>query len=83
MLANYADKSAMRNEVAFNISRKTCLEYTPRTQFVEVFINNVYNGTYQLTEQLKISEGRVNVSDDGFLLEVDQLDGWMRMMFIS
>ncbi|NLV18286.1 MAG: hypothetical protein GXY51_02210 [Bacteroidetes bacterium] len=74
LLANYADKSAMRNEVAFNISRKTCLEYTPRTQFVEVFINNVYNGTYQLTEQLKISEGRVNVSDDGFLLEVDQLD---------
>jgi hypothetical protein len=28
-------------------------------------------GTYQLTEQLKIDEKRVNVGDDGFLMEID------------
>ena len=56
LLANYADKTSLRTEVAFNISRNTSLEYTPRTQHVEVFINDVYNGTYVLTEQLKIRE---------------------------
>lgn len=73
LLANYADKTSLRTEVAFNISRNTSLEYTPRTQHVEVFINDVYNGTYVLTEQLKIGKDRINVTDDGYLLEVDQL----------
>ena len=73
LLANYADKTSLRTEVAFDISRNTGLEYTPRTKHIEVFINNVYNGTYVLTEQLKIGKNRVNVTDDGYLLEVDQL----------
>jgi spore coat protein CotH len=73
LLANYADKTSLRTEVAFNISRNTSLEYTPRTQHVEVFINDVYNGTYVLTEQLKIGKDRINVTDDGYLLEVDHL----------
>ncbi len=71
LLANYADKTQLRNEIAFFIGEISALEYTPRTNFVEVVLNGVYNGTYQLGEQLKISKNRVNVGDDGFLLEVD------------
>ncbi|MDE6165369.1 MAG: CotH kinase family protein, partial [Muribaculaceae bacterium] len=46
-------------------------EYTPRTKFVELVMNGAYHGLYQLTEQLKIDENRVDVGDDGFLLEID------------
>ena len=71
LLANYTDKTAIRNELAFFMSRMSQLEYTNRTHFVDLVLNNVYVGTYQLGEQLKISEDRVNVGDDGYLLEVD------------
>ena len=34
----------------------------------------MYEGTYQLCEQVKVSTSRVDVTDDGFLLEIDHLD---------
>lgn len=71
LLANYTDKTALRNETAFDMGRISNLDYTNRTHFVEVILNGVYNGTYQLGEQLKISKDRVNVGDDGYLLEID------------
>ncbi|GHV63734.1 hypothetical protein FACS1894199_00350 [Bacteroidia bacterium] len=74
LLANYADKTALRNETSFFMGRLSQLAWTPRTHFVEVFINEVYNGTYQLCEQIKIATDRVNVTDDGYLMEVDQLE---------
>ncbi len=49
------------------------LEWTPRTRFVEVFLNEVYQGSYQLTEHVKVSTQRVNVTSNGYLIEVDQL----------
>jgi hypothetical protein len=71
LLANYTDKTQLRNEIAFFLGEMSSLDYTPRTNFVEVVLNGVYNGTYQLGEQLKISEDRVNVGEDGYLMEVD------------
>ena len=71
LLANYSDKTLLRNKTAFDFGKISNLDYTNRTHFVEVFINGVYNGTYQLAEQLKISKNRVNVGDDGYLLEID------------
>jgi hypothetical protein len=73
LLANYTDKTNLRNETAFFMGRLSHLEWTPRTHFVEVFLNEVYDGTYQLCEQIKIAEDRVNVTDNGYLLEIDQL----------
>ena len=74
LLANYADKTNLRNETALFMGRLSLLEWTPRTHFVEVFLNDIYDGTYQLCEQIKIAEDRVNVTDDGYLLEVDAMN---------
>lgn len=71
LLANYTDKTQLHNEIAFFMGEMSSLEYTPRTNFVEVVLNGIYNGTYQLGEQLKIAKNRVNVGDDGYLLEID------------
>lgn len=57
------------------MGRMTSLDYTPRTVFVELVLNGEYQGLYQFTEQLKIDENRVDVGDDGFLLEVDARAG--------
>ena len=73
LLANYSDKSSVRTSTAFYMGKLSCLEWTPCSHFVELFLNKQYYGTYQLTEKIGIAKDRVNVTDDGYLLEVDQL----------
>ena len=71
LLANYTDKTMLRNYIAFYMGYMSNLDYTPKTHFTELMLNGQYKGTYQLCEKLKISKNRVNVGDDGFLLEID------------
>ena len=71
LLANYADKSLLRNDITFYMGSISNLEYTPTSHFVELFLNGAYQGTYQLTDKIKIAKHRVNVGNDGFLLEID------------
>jgi hypothetical protein len=71
LLPNYNDKSMLRNSLAFYMSSISNLDYTPESHFVELIFNNKHWGTYQLCEKIKISNHRVAVGDDGFLLEVD------------
>ena len=80
MLANYCDRTMLRNSTAFYASGLTSLEWAPRSQYVELFYNGDYTGTYQLTEQVRVDENRVNVHelqpDDaditgGYLVEFD------------
>lgn len=71
LLANYADKSALRNHTALYLGKISNLDYTPSSHFVDLILNGRYDGTYELCEKIKISNHRVAVGDDGFLLEVD------------
>lgn len=86
LLANYDDKSLLRDQVAFEVGRRAGMAWTPNSRFVEVFLNGQYQGNYQLTEEIKIDKNRVNIPemDDtdnsgksvtgGYLLEVDSRD---------
>ena len=71
LLANYSDKTSLRTSTAFYMGSISNLEYTPHFHFVDVMLNGRYNGIYQLGDKLKISKNRVNVGDDGFLMEID------------
>src|SRR5690606_8462016 len=61
LMANYGDQSLLRNDVAFEVSRRLELEYTPRQQYVELFLNGEYMGNYTLTEHVKEGEHRVPI----------------------
>lgn len=83
LLANYADKSLMRNEVGFELSRRIGLAYTPAGRFVDVILNGSYIGNYELVEQIDVDENKVNIAEQeenattlpeitgGYLVEVD------------
>ena len=71
LIPNYNDKSMLRNSLAFYMSSIGNLDYTPESHFVELIFNGKHWGTYQLCEKVKISNHRVAVGDDGFLLEID------------
>lgn len=83
LLANWTDRTLLRNAVAFEISRNTGLEWTPRGQFVELVLNGKHLGNYYLCEQIRIGKDRVNIEEmrtedidgdnltGGYLLELD------------
>lgn len=72
LIANYMDRTHLRNRIAYHLGANSQLDYTVRNEFVEYYFNDVYQGCYLLTEQIKVDENRVNVSKtDGFLLEFD------------
>ena len=75
MLANYSDKTMMRNALAFELGYLSNLDWTPNYHFAEVFINGESKGLYQFTEKVETGDSnRVQIGDEGYLLEVDQLD---------
>ncbi|MCK9509557.1 MAG: CotH kinase family protein [Pigmentiphaga sp.] len=85
LLANYADKSLIRNAVAFKISTLLGFEFTPSVRFVDVYLNNAFLGNYMLTDQVQVGKSdkrveveRLDISDNqlpeisgGYLLEID------------
>lgn len=81
LLANYFDKSHMRNYLAYLTANKLDnLDFQPSSIFVEVEFNGEYLGLYLLCEQMQTGKGRVDIEQDDFdanpsyLMELDFLD---------
>jgi len=72
-LAEFADKTMLRNKIAYEMGYISNLDWTPQARFAEVFINGEYNGTYNITQKVEESNNRVALGDTGYLLELDQL----------
>ncbi|MDP1767406.1 MAG: CotH kinase family protein [Nitrospirota bacterium] len=87
LLANYSDKTLMRNDIAFELSRRMGMEYTPRSTYVELQLNGAYRGIYQLVEHVRVGPNRVNIPElnvgdtgpdvisGGYLIEIDSRRG--------
>ncbi len=72
LLADYQDGVHLLNNVAFTVGRMLDMPFTNTIIPIELTLNGNYLGVYGLTEQLEIKTNRVNVGDDGVLLELDQ-----------
>lgn len=72
LIANAFDKSKLRNYLAYYMGSLSKLDYTPHFHYVDLMLNGSYWGTYMLGDKLKISKNRVNVGDNGFLVEIDE-----------
>lgn len=78
LLANWMDRTIMRNRVSFAVAMKTGLAWTPHGEFVEVILNGKHIGNYYLCEHIKVDKNRVNVdeltddvTDSGYIFELD------------
>lgn len=79
----YADKSLIRNPLTYTLYRQMG-NYAPKTEFVELIINNNYRGIYLLTEKIQIGKNHLNIQKlkqdsldksklvGGYLLEIDR-----------
>lgn len=58
----YSDKTLMRNVLAMHLARGMG-QYASRTRFVELTINEDYQGVYVLMEKIKRDVGRVDIAN--------------------
>ncbi len=73
-LAEFSDKSLMRNRIAFEMGHLSSLDWTPQSAYAEIVVNDEYRGTYNVSQKVEESDNRVAIGDTGYLLEIDQLD---------
>lgn len=73
LIANYADKSLMRNYLAYNLSAAIGAYYAPKCEYAELYLNKEYLGVYLVTETIKIGKNRVNIpkNDFSYIVEFD------------
>ncbi len=93
LLANYSDKSLIRNTVATEAGKiLSNLSYTPTQYPVDLFFNGEYVGVYTMGEQLQANSGRVELADNGsdtdtgYLLEIggtSSADVWNETCFYT
>jgi hypothetical protein len=69
LLANFRDKTHLKNFISSQLAETLGDEYSTRSKFVELYINREYLGLYQLSENVKVGKNRVNIKDSDFLLE--------------
>ncbi len=83
LLANFMDRTMMRNLVSMKVASMTGLAWSPRCQSVEVVMNDKHIGNYLLIEQVRVDKNRLNITEmkpednsgealtGGYLLELD------------
>ena len=82
LINNYGDKTLMRNILAFEVSRRIGMAYTPFCAPVDVVINGEYQGCYQLCDQVEVGVNRVPAKD-GYLIEIDAYNSTEDVYFYS
>lgn len=83
LIANYADKSLMRNALAAHLGKFAGQPFTAAAQFVDLVLNGSYVGNYQVSDQVEVRKKRVDIVEQedpmtdesnitgGYLLEID------------
>ncbi len=72
LLANYFDVSMLRHAIAFN-AWKNIMNidgFTPDYEYVNVFLNGNFEGTYMMTDQVEILEDKIEPGD----IHIDNTD---------
>ena len=68
LLANYLDETHLFNSVAFELGQRLNMPWTNNSFFVELYLNDSWQGVYLLTQHLS---GNVVLNGDDILMELD------------
>lgn len=86
LYAPYSDKTLIRNALTYSLASQFGY-YTPRFRFVELFLNEKYQGIYVLMEKIKRDKNRVDIAKltendvegedltGGYIIKVDKTTG--------
>ena len=84
LLSNGGEKLMLRNGLNSFVGMLNGLPFNPACKFVDLYINNSYRGTYQISDHIDVRKHRVDIEEQdvavtsiatnisgGYLLEVD------------
>lgn len=72
LMANCADKPMIRNAVTTDLGNFIGMPFTPGALFVDLYLNEKYLGTYQISDQVEIRPHRVDIFDqNGYQVKDD------------
>ncbi len=86
LYAPYSDKTLIRNVLTFTLAASLG-DYASRCRFVELFLNNEYQGVYVLMEKIKRDNNRIDVAKltpkdttgedltGGYIIKIDKQTG--------
>lgn len=63
LLPNVTDDTYLRNKITYDMAISAGTVWAPESCFIDLYINNVYHGLYQLCEKLEIHNERINISN--------------------
>lgn len=73
LLANAFDKTLLRNKLVLDFGQKTKVSYNPNSEFVEVWLEDVFLGSYLLVDPIEAKKGRIeiDIENNEFLIEIE------------
>jgi hypothetical protein len=71
LYAPFSDKTLIRNVLTYTLASQISDVYAPRCRFVELFLNEKYEGVYVLMENIKRDSVRVDIAK----LKVNDIEG--------
>lgn len=63
LINSYRDKTLMRNPVAWAMSKRAEMQWTPWSQVVDLVVNGDYRGTYTLADHVDVHSGRIDITE--------------------
>ena len=87
LINSYRDKTLMRNPVAWCMSKRAQMQWTPWSQVVDLLVNGCYWGTYTLADAVSVDPNRIDITEmtewdvedefitGGYFVEVDNNAG--------
>jgi len=65
------EATCLKTFVSLTVADIAGMPWTPKFAYVDVVVNGSYRGIYHLMESVKRSEKRINVNEDGWIIERD------------
>lgn len=70
LLANSNDASLVKNQLTYDFAKYIGIKYQPTCKPVDLYVNQQYLGSYQLSEKVEIKSNRIDISDAYDNLEI-------------
>lgn len=63
LLANSLDESSLRNKLVYDTAKSLGLPYSSNTAYIDLYVDNKYQGLYLLAERVDIGANRVDITN--------------------
>lgn len=72
LIANQADRTLLRNKIAYDLGIEASLTNIPNSTFIDLYVNGEFIGNYLLCDKVESGSSRVDLKDEkSVLVEID------------